>query len=78
MSFDDKDGYKILDYVPVQRVADGKVGFYDRATLSFVTSTGTGNFTAGTVTDDTPVTAVNAVSPPYKVSGIPGLLIIVK
>jgi hypothetical protein len=78
VSFDDKDGYKILDYVPVQRVADGKVGFYDRATLSFVTSTGTGNFTAGTVTDDTPVTAVNAVSPPYKVSGIPGLLIIVK
>ena len=78
VSFDDKDGYKILDYVPVQRVADGKVGFYDRATLSFVTSTGTGNFTAGTVADDTPVVAVNAVSPPYKVSGIPGLLIIVK
>ena len=78
VSFDDKDGYKVLDYVPVQRVADGKVGFYDRATLSFVTSTGTGNFTAGTVTDDTPVVAVNAVSPPFKVSGIPGLLIIVK
>ena len=78
VSFDDKDGYKILDYVPVQRVADGKVGVYDRATLSFVTSTGTGNFTAGTVTDDTHVVAVNAVSPPYKVSGIPGLLIIVK
>lgn len=76
VSFDDQDGRKILDYIPVQRVADGKVGFYDRATLSFVTSTGTGDFTAGTVTDDTPVVAVNAVSDALTVTGIPGFIII--
>ena len=49
--FDDANGNAILDYIPAVRTADGKVGFYDRATMSFVTSTGTGDFTAGTVTN---------------------------
>ena len=75
VSFDDASGNKILDYIPVHRVSDNKVGFYDRATLSFVTSSGTGNFTAGTVTDDTPVTAVNSVSAALQVTSIPGFII---
>ena len=75
MSFDDASGNRILDYIPVQRVSDGKVGFYDRATLSFVTSSGTDDFTAGTVTDNTPVTAVNSVSAPLQVTKVPGFII---
>jgi hypothetical protein len=76
VSFDDASGNRILDYIPVQRVSDGKVGFYDRATFSFVTSSGTGDFTVGTVTDNTPVTAVNSVSAPLQVTSIPGLIIV--
>ena len=75
VSFDDKDGNRILDYIPVQRASDGKIGFYDRATKSFVTSSGTGNFTAGTAVDDTPVVAVNSRSPALAVKTIPGLVI---
>lgn len=75
VSFDDASGNKILDYIPVQRVSDNKVGFYDRATLSFVASSGTGNFTAGTVTDDTPVKAVNSVSAAHQVTSLPGFII---
>lgn len=77
VSFDDADGNRILDYIPVQRVSDGKVGFYDRATLSFVTSSGKDSFSAGTVTNDTPVTAVNSVSSALRVC-YPGLIISVK
>ena len=77
VSLDDASGNRILDYIPVQRVSDGKVGFYDRATLSFVTSSGTGDFTAGTVTDNTPVMAVNSVSVPLQVTSFPGLSIII-
>ena len=58
--FDDADGNAILDYIPVQ-LANGAVGFYDRATSSFVANTGTGTFTAGTVTN-TCVTAVNSTA----------------
>ena len=50
--FDDADGNALVDYIPVQRVADGKVGFYDRATGRFVGNSGTGAFGAGTVTND--------------------------
>ena len=78
VSFDDASGNRILDYIPVQRVSDGKVGFYDRATLTFVTSSGTDDFTAGTVTNDTPVVAVNASSATCKVTGIQGLIILFK
>ncbi|MBR0505554.1 MAG: hypothetical protein IJJ84_09100, partial [Kiritimatiellae bacterium] len=53
--FDDADGNAILDYVPAQRTTDGTVGFYDRATDSFVISTGGGAFLAGTVTNEAQV-----------------------
>ena len=52
VSFDDEWGNAILDYVPAQRVADGKVGFLDRATGRFIGSTGSGNFTSGSVTNE--------------------------
>ena len=51
VSFDDADGNKLLDYIPVQR-GDGVVGFWDRVTGKLVTSTGGGAFTAGTVTNE--------------------------
>jgi len=50
--FDDEAGTAIIDYLPAKRAADGKVGFIDRATGAFIVSTGSGNFTAGTVTND--------------------------
>ena len=78
VSFYDVDDNTLLDYIPVQRVSDSKVGFYDRATKSFVTSSGTGSFTAGTVTNDTPVVSVNASSSAWKVDGIQGLIILFK
>ena len=52
VSFDDADGQRILDYIPVQRLGDNKVGFFDRATTNFVVSTGGGEFNAGTVTNE--------------------------
>ena len=68
--FDDEDGNAILDYIPVQ-LADGTVGFYDRATSSFVANTGTGAFTAGTVTN-TCVTAANSTAAiiPYAIPAL--------
>ena len=77
VSIDDADGNRILDYIPAKRTSDGKVGFYDRAKLAFVESSGTGNFGAGTVTNETPVVAVNA-SKTFAVAGIPGLSIIIR
>lgn len=56
--FDDADGEAILDYVPAKREADGAVGFYDRATGSFVLSTGGGAFTAGEETGEGITTVV--------------------
>ena len=52
VSFADAGGNAILDYLPAKRVADGKVGFLDRVSGSFVTSTGGGEFTAGVVTNE--------------------------
>ena len=78
VSFYDVDDNTLLDYIPVQRVSDAKVGFYDRASLSFVTSSGTGDFTAGNVTNDTPVVAVNASSAAWEVTDIQGLIIFVE
>ena len=72
--FDDADGYAILDYIPAQRVHDGKVGFYDRATGKFVLSSSTGDFTAGTVTNAF-ATAVHSCQTFMKVD-IPTILII--
>ena len=78
VSFYDVDDNTLLDYIPVKRVSDGKVGFYDRASLSFVASSGTGSFTAGTVTNDTPVVSVNASSAAWRVTGILGFTVIVR
>ena len=76
VSFDDANGDKIIDYIPVSRASDGTVGFYDRVAEKFVTAT-SGSFSAGTVTNATPVAAVNSrrtMSCPT----IPGLMIIVQ
>jgi len=78
VSLEDADGNNLIDYIPVQRVSDNKVGFYDRASKSFVTSSGSGTFTAGNVTNDTPVVAVNASSAAWEVTDIQGLIIIFK
>ena len=69
--FDDASGTAILDYIPAQRITDGKVGFYDRATGRFVASTGSGAFNAGTVTNAS-WTAVNS-SAATMVRGVPFL-----
>ena len=69
--FDDASGTAILDYIPAQRITDGKVGFYDRATGRFVASTGSGAFNAGTVTNAS-WTAVNS-SAATVVHGVPFL-----
>ena len=63
--FDDENGDAILDYIPAKRYGDDAVGFYDRATGKFVTSTGGGAFTAGTVTNElfSVVTSQNAFTP---------------
>ena len=72
MKFGDKDDNAIFDAIPVLRASDNTVGFYDRATLTFMPSSGSTAFTAGTVTNDTPVVAVNGVSEPFttKFSGL--------
>ena len=44
LQLDNSDGSLMLDYIPVQRVSDDKVGFYDRVTHTFVMPSGT--FTA--------------------------------
>ncbi|MGN0845846.1 MAG: hypothetical protein ACI4RA_00500, partial [Kiritimatiellia bacterium] len=46
------DGGNLIDYVPVQRVGDGKVGFYDRVGNRFVGPSGSGAMAAGTVTNE--------------------------
>ena len=51
-SFQDAAGRNIIDYIPAKRISDSAVGFYDRATSTFVLSTGGGAFTAGTVTNE--------------------------
>ena len=70
VSFDDASGNKILDYIPMQRYSDDKVGFYDRATGKFVTSTGGGDFSAGTVTNANfeVVHLTQRVTPNYAIS----------
>ena len=46
---------------------DGKVGFYDLAMMTFLASSGTGDFTAGAVTNDTPhCSAVKMEYPPSR------------
>lgn len=77
VSFDDADGNRILDYIPVKRTVDDAVGFWDRVTKRFVTSFGSGGFTAGSVKDEPPVLFTTAAGT-FRVSTIPGIMIIVK
>ena len=53
VSFDGADGNLIRDYIPVQRMSDNAVGFYDRVEKTFQTSEGTEAFVAGTPTGET-------------------------
>ena len=71
------DGEILLDYIPAKRVADNEVGFYDRVKKSFVPSSGTDTFIAGTVTNETPTVAVNSCSAAFKAS-TPGFIVIVE
>ncbi|MBE6396037.1 MAG: hypothetical protein E7046_03440 [Lentisphaerae bacterium] len=81
VSFDDADGNRILDYVPARRVASdgtpGTAGFYDRATATFVDSSGSGEFTAGETAGEE-VVVCNSSSEATLVSDIPGLMIIIQ
>ena len=72
-----KDGEELLNYIPVKRVADDAVGFYDSVKKSFVPSYGSVPFTAGTVTNETPIVAVNSRSAAFTAK-IPGLIVVVK
>lgn len=72
LQLDNSDGSLMLDYIPVQRVSDDKVGFYDRVTHTFVMPSGT--FTAGTVSEDETLDAT-AASEAFK-ANIAGLIII--
>ena len=74
----DADGEALLDCIPAKRVADNEVGFYDRVKKSFVPSSGTDSFIAGTVTNETPTVAVNSCSTAFTVTTIPGIMVIVK
>ena len=75
VSFDDADGDRLLDYVPVKRASDDTVGFYDRATQKFVTSTGSGGFTAGPVSEGAPIVSIKGAGT-FRVTTIPGMIII--
>ena len=75
VSCDNEDGRRILDYIPARRVSDGKAGFYDRATSTFVASSGTGDFVAGPVTDETPVVIVNSHRA-LTITSMPGFIIL--
>jgi len=77
VSFDGADGNRILDYIPAKRTSDNAVGFWDRATKRFMTSSGSGGFTAGPSKDEPPVFFINAAQT-FRVSTIPGLIIIVE
>ena len=78
VSFDDEAGNAILDYIPAQRVADGKVGFLDRATGRFIGSTGSGNFTSGSVTNESFSAEHLWRTVPLRGVAFPGMYIIVR
>lgn len=77
VSFDGADGGLILDYIPVKRASDNAVGFWDRVTKRFMTSSSTGGFTAGSLKDEPPVVFVRT-SRVFTVTTIPGLMIVIK
>ncbi|MBO4286590.1 MAG: hypothetical protein J5985_00295 [Kiritimatiellae bacterium] len=53
VSFDGVDGSLIRDYIPVQRMTDNVVGFFDRVSNTFASSAGADAFAAGTPTVET-------------------------
>ena len=77
VSFDDADGNRILDYIPVKRATDDAVGFWDRASRRFLTSSGTGGFTAGPASD-APQVVFEKVAQTFVVSTIPGMVVTVR
>lgn len=56
------DNAALLDYIPAKRKSDGVAGFYDRATVKFVTPSDGGAFAGGTVTNSEFTVAATAVS----------------
>ena len=77
VSFDGADGGRILDYIPVKRASDDAVGFWDRVTKRFMTSFGTGGFTAGTLKDEPSFVFVRS-SRVFTVTTLPGVMIVIK
>ena len=77
VSFDGADGSRILDYIPVKRASDDAVGFWDRVTKRFLTSAGTGGFTAGSLKDEPPVVFVRSARV-FTVATLPGIMIVIK
>ena len=77
VSFDGADGGRILDYIPVKRTSDDTVGFWDKVTKRFMASSGTGEFTAGSLKDEPPVVFVRS-SRVFTVTTIPGVMIVIK
>lgn len=77
VSFDGADGNKILDYIPAKRTSDDVVGFYDRVSKRFMTSSGTGGFTAGSVKDEASIFSADAAQT-FRVSTIPGVMVVVE
>lgn len=62
-----KNGVLVIDYVPATRDSDSAVGFYDRATNTFVTATD-GSLTAGNSLAPTPSDPVDLVCNNGKIS----------
>ena len=77
VSFDGADGNRILDYIPAKRTSDNAVGFYDRVSKRFMTSSGTGGFTAGSDKDEPAIFSADAAQT-FMVSSIPGMVITVR
>ena len=75
VSFDDASGERIIDYVPVKRAWDDAVGFFDRVSGKFVTSTGSDGFMAGPVREGPPIVCIKGADT-FRVATIPGLIII--
>ena len=75
VSFDDASGERIIDYVPVKRAWDDAVGFFDRVSGKFVTSTGSDGFMAGPVREGPPIVCIKGADT-FRVTTIPGLVII--
>jgi hypothetical protein len=77
VSFDDADGKRIFDCIPVKRATDDAIGFWDRASKRFLMSSGAGGFTEGPVSD-APQVIFEKVAQTFVVSTLPGMVIKVR